>query len=101
VGARVVVERLPVDRSVRVVAAALGRDPLAWATGGGEDYELLLTCEPAAFGRLADGLRSATGTALTAIGEVVTAAEGVTFHDADGRPVPLVPGFEHFATRAP
>ena len=73
-------------------------DALAWATGGGEDYELLLTCEPGAFRRLADGLAAATGTRLTAIGEVVVAAEGVRYTDASGREVAVTPGFEHFVT---
>ena len=56
------------------MAAALGADPLAWATGGGEDYELLLTCEPAALARLQRGLADAFGSRLTPIGEVTAGA---------------------------
>jgi thiamine-monophosphate kinase len=89
--------RVPLDPSTRAVARALGRDPLPWATGGGEDYELLLTCEPSAFDRLADGLARATGTPLTAIGEI-TGGTGVRFLDADGRIVVVGGGFEHFVT---
>jgi thiamine-monophosphate kinase len=96
VGARVRLERLPVDASTRAVATALGRDPRAWATGGGEDYELLLTCRADTFGRLADGLARATGASLTAIGEIVEAGEGVRFLDAAGVVVPVARGFEHF-----
>jgi thiamine-monophosphate kinase len=95
VGARVVTDRLPVDAAVREVAGALGADPLAWATGGGEDYELLLTCAPAALDALRHGLREATGTTLTAIGEVLPAPAGLTFVDAAGAPVPVREGFEH------
>jgi len=98
VGARIALDRVPVGEGARAVAAALGRDALAWATGGGEDYELLLTCEPGAFRRLADGLAAATGTRLTSIGEVVVAAEGVRYTDASGREVAVTPGFEHFVT---
>ena len=97
-GARVELRRVPVDASVHAVALVLGRDSLIWATGGGEDYELLLTCEPGAFDRLADGLAGATGTRLTAIGEVVGAAEGIRYLDACGEVVPVGPGFEHFVT---
>src|SRR5439155_393628 len=69
-GARVDVERLPIAAATRAVAEALDADPVDWATGGGEDYELLVVCEPTAFARLRDGLPEATGTLLTAVGEV-------------------------------
>lgn len=101
VGARVHLDRVPVGDGARAVAAALGRDALTWATSGGEDYELLLTCEPGAFARLADGLRAATGTRLTAIGEVAGAGAGVRWADAAGREVAVAPGFEHFVAGPP
>jgi thiamine-monophosphate kinase len=97
VGARIVAERVPIDAATRRVASSLGRDPLAWATGGGEDYELLLACAPDAFAALADGLARATGTPLTAVGEVVAGA-GVQFVDAAGAGVAVRPGFEHFVS---
>ncbi|TMQ21347.1 MAG: thiamine-phosphate kinase [Candidatus Rokuibacteriota bacterium] len=96
-GGRIDVERLPVDDATRAVAAALGADPIAWATGGGEDYELLLACEPAAFERLQRGLADRFGTALTAIGEV-TAGTSVSWWSR-GREVAVARGFEHFAGR--
>ena len=95
---RVEIDRLPIDQSTRDVARALGADALAWATGGGEDYELLLTCEPGALGRLSESLAQATGTRLHAIGTVTAPGAGVTFVDARGREVPAAPGFEHFVT---
>ena len=98
VGTRVELQRLPVAASACAVAAALGRDALAWATSGGEDYELLLTCAPDAYTRLATGLETATGTPLTAIGEIMTADAGLRWTDASGREIPVGPGFEHFVT---
>jgi thiamine-monophosphate kinase len=95
-GARVELERVPVDEATRAGAQALGVDALTWATGGGEDYELLLTCAPAAFERLAHGLTALTGARLTAIG-AITAAPGVRYVDARGREVEVAPGYEHFA----
>jgi thiamine-monophosphate kinase len=94
-GARVDVERLPIADSTRAVAAALDIDPLDWATGGGEDYELLVVCEPSAIGRLRDGLIGATGTPLTAVGEIVPGS-GTRWIDGRGRPVTVAAGFEHF-----
>jgi len=97
-GARVELRGVPVDAAVHDVARALARDALTWATGGGEDYELLLTCEPGAFDRLANGLAGATGTRLTAVGEIVVAADGIRYLDACGEVVPVGRGFEHFVT---
>jgi len=101
VGTRIELPRLPLGAAVRAVAAAVGGDPLAWATGGGEDYELLVTCHPDTFARLVDGLAAATGTLLTGIGEVAAAAAGVRYTDAAGREVAVAPGFEHFVTGRP
>jgi thiamine-monophosphate kinase len=98
VGVRIGLDRVPVGATARRVAAASGRDALTWAASGGEDYELLLTCDPGAWGRLSHGLEEATGRPLHAIGEIVEAAGGVSFLDAAGVPVALARGFEHFVT---
>ena len=97
VGAGVDVDRLPIDAAARAVAAALGVDPAAWATGGGEDYELLLTCAPAALERLQQGLTDNCGTRLTPIGEI-TAAPGLRW-SSRGLEVAVARGYEHFASR--
>ncbi len=99
VGARADVAAIPVTDATRAAADALGVDVLAWSTGGGEDYELLLTCDAAALSRIADGLERATGTRLHAIG-TITEEPGVTFVDGHGAPVHVGPGFQHFAPRA-
>jgi len=98
VGARVRLDRLPIPPAVGSVALATGRDPLEFATVGGEDYELLLSMVPGAFPELASGLKRATGTELTAIGEILPPEEGVRFLAAQGQPVALGAGFEHFAS---
>jgi thiamine-monophosphate kinase len=98
VGATVDVDGVPIDGATRAVADALGANPAAWATGGGEDYELLLTCEPAAFERLQRGLDEALGVRLTAIGEI-TAERGAVRWTSHGQEVAVARGFEHFAAR--
>ncbi len=95
VAARVDVAALPIAPSTRAVADALRLDAVAWATGGGEDYELLVVCEAAAFPSLRDGLMAATATSLTAVGEIV-AGSGVQWLDASGRVMAVEAGFEHF-----
>lgn len=96
VSATIELARLPIAPAARAVAAALEHDPMAWATGGGEDYELLLTCERGAFERLRSGLAAVAGTALTAVGEVGSGG-GVRWVDADGRDAVVTAGFEHFS----
>jgi len=96
VGVRVALDRLPVDPAAREVAGALGADAIRWATSGGEDFELLLTCDPSSVPALRDGLRRATGTALTVVGEIEALEAGVTFRDEAGQPVAVGPGYEHF-----
>ena len=93
VGATIHVDRLPVAAATRAVATALAQDPLAWATGGGEDYELLLTCAGGVFERLSAGL---PGITVTAVGEITT-GRGVRWVDAAGREVTVAAGFEHFS----
>jgi len=95
-GARVDVDRLPVAEATRAVAGALGAEATAWATGGGEDYELLLTCEPSAFERLQRGLAEQGGAQLTAIGEIVAGPPAARWLSR-GREVTVARGFEHFA----
>ena len=94
--ARVQLDRVPVAAAARETARALGGDAREWAVNGGEDYELLLTCDPAAADRLIAGLAEATGTALTVIGRIEGGPGEVVFVDADGAPVAMRGGFEHF-----
>jgi len=96
VRARVGLDRLPVAEAARAAAAALKADPIEWAAAGGEDYELLLTCDPTAVEELGRGLKDATGTLLTAIGEIEPGGAGVVFIDGRGRPVAMPAGYEHF-----
>jgi thiamine-monophosphate kinase len=96
VGARVSLERLPLAPGAEAAARALGRDPLEWATGGGEDYELLLTCDPAAVDRLSREFRRSTGTPLTVIGEVEAGPAAIRWLGRNGQPVTMGAGYEHF-----
>ena len=96
VGARVRLDRVPVAPAAREAARALGGDAREWAVSGGEDYELLLTCDPTAADRLIAGLAEATGTPLTVIGRIEGTAGEIVFVDADGAPVTMRGGFEHF-----
>jgi thiamine-monophosphate kinase len=94
-GALIGLDRLPISAAVIDAARALGRDAREWATAGGEDYELLLTCERADFDALRAGLRAATGATLTEIGSIVAGLE-IRYVDEQGQPVAVRSGYEHF-----
>jgi thiamine-monophosphate kinase len=97
VGARVRLDALPVSEATRELARLLGETPWAWAVSGGEDYELLFTAPAGPAAALARRLADATRTPVSLIGEIRPAGEGVAFVGADGAPVDVRPGFEHFA----
>jgi thiamine-monophosphate kinase len=96
VGARISLDLLPIATGAKAAARAFGRDPVEWATGGGEDYELLLTCGQGDLDRLSREFQRATGTPLTMIGEAVAEPKEIVWLGADGSAIPLGAGYEHF-----
>lgn len=82
-------EALPVPASVRAAAVALGADALAWALGGGEDYELLCLVAPEGFDAARSAVARCGGAELQAIGECSPRA-GLRLAEArggEGRPL--------------
>ena len=65
-----VLEEVPVARSARDMALALGEDPQAYALAGGEDFELLCAVNARAFRHLSERFRKRFGCELHAIGRV-------------------------------
>jgi thiamine-monophosphate kinase len=96
-GAVIDLDALPIAEATRAVARAAGADPRVWAVSGGEDYELCFTAPPEAARALAARVSRDTGTAVSVVGEMRSAAEGLRFVDHAGRPVAVRPGFDHFA----
>jgi len=83
VGARIYMRHLPLSSQMRKAASALGIEPYALATSGGEDYELLFT---APRGRKVDAV---------VIGEI-TESERI-FVDRNGTERPFSPeGYQHW-----
>ena len=97
VGARLWAERLPISDAARAVAMAVDKDPLEWALGGGEDYELLFTAPADKAEELAALLREETGTPASVVGEIVSAKEGIEVIRESGEPLSLERGgWDHF-----
>lgn len=97
VGAKVWVERLPISEAARAIARAVEKDPLKWALGGGEDYELLFTAPPEKAEKLAALVYEETGTLVSVIGEIAPAKEGIQVIRESGESFPLEhEGWDHF-----
>ncbi len=92
-------ESLPLDVGVQDAAGVLQRDPLEFAAGGGEEYELLSAISPddvnGAKYRL--GLLNCPFTVIGWLQE----GEGAVLIDADDKPIELPStGWEHYQTGA-
>jgi thiamine-monophosphate kinase len=97
VGVMVNAASIPLGIGASAWASHQGSDPVAIALGGGEDYELLMAVPPARWESLAAALAGA-GVRITAIGEVVYAAQGIKLREPTGSIRPWTAGgFEHFA----
>ena len=95
VGARVLLERIPLSEPLQRFGEATGSDALALALGGGEDYELCVTVRPAA---VAAALAAAdrAGVPLTDVGEIVE-EPGLVWVDPGGMEMSSsASGFDHF-----
>ena len=93
-GAKLDADALPLHPGAASWFTAQGRDPIAAAITGGDDYELLLAVPPRFKGRLRNLLRQARGVPITRIGELTASREIVLVRG--GRPEPLPSGFVHF-----
>ena len=94
VGARVYAQALPISQDVHIAASRLDADAVLLAASGGEDYELILTCDP----RDVDDIIKAidrTGSRARTIGEVVE-EKSVRLVDSNGEECPMPASWEHF-----
>ncbi len=89
VRARVDPARIPTATGFAAACARVGRDPLALALAGGEDYELLFTLrQDSGAGR---ALARRLGVRVTEIGTIEAGRPGIL-----GLPARLGTGFRHF-----
>ena len=94
VGARIEIDRVPVQSAVRANFADRALD---LALSGGEDYELLFTAST----EVIDKVKAAASCPITVIGEITADKAGeISLVDGRGNPVNLPQmGWEHFTAR--
>jgi thiamine-monophosphate kinase len=95
VGCLIDARALPLSAPLLAHARARRQDPLTYALGGGEDYELLFTVPPAKIPRVDELIRRRRLRA-TPIGSITPAPRGLRIIGADGSARPLTAkGYEH------
>ena len=96
IGAEIQAAALPVAPIAMVLAQRIGSDPLSYALGGGEDFELLVAVAPRAFATIAARYARTFGRPLTEIG-TATANGAIVLRDRNGvRELPAT-GWESLA----
>lgn len=92
VGAQIEAAKIPLHHEVRQAGAISGIDPLEFALGGGEDFELLFTITADNLDRLVE-----KGISCFTVGRILAAEEGTTIVLPNGERRGLSGGFDHFA----
>jgi thiamine-monophosphate kinase len=95
-GTGAVLERVPVARSARAAAAALGQEPDSYALAGGEDFELLAAVAVRAFAHLARRFAARFGAVLEPLGRVRADGGVVMVKQGREEPIPRT-GWDHFS----
>lgn len=93
-GCRLKKEKIPVAIAACLVAEKTGQDPVAWALGGGEDYELVFTVKPERLEEIKKVMLAA-GRTIFPVGEITGSGEIIL--ESEDREDPLfVAGYDHF-----
>jgi len=97
VGARLEAARLPVAGGAAELAPLVGADAVDWALRGGEDFELLFTCQQTDVAELARlAAQADPGAAVVKVG-ALTKGRGVWLLGLDGSRTEVgLQGFDHF-----
>ena len=96
-GAEIKETEIPIGPETRRVACHLGVPVLDLALHGGEDFELVFTIPAAAAHRMAEQILEETGTAVSIIGKILPAEDGVILVSPRGKRRPmLTEGYRHF-----
>jgi thiamine-monophosphate kinase len=90
--------QIPISDNCQKTAHNLNADALQWALAGGEDYELLLSVDPAAADHVIELIQSATNTPVHRVGfcrEVAT-SQGKVLLQRNGKSIPTPQSWRHF-----
>ncbi len=97
VGAQIWRSHIPLSRAVQQVAKNFNEDPVDYALYGGEDYEILFTVPSSEKQKLEKSFYQKFQKSCYQVGTVVSAEEGITILDRQGKKISLpFGGYKHF-----
>ena len=97
VGARIEEAKLPVSAQVACLAAGMNVDVLDWALRGGEDFELLFTCQPGDVALLQSIAAESDPSAKIVRVGTINKGRGVSLLSRDGEIIDVgLQGYDHF-----
>lgn len=92
-------DQVPIGPNTRRLAQELGARPLDWALTGGEDFELLFTCQPSDLPRLRERVAAAqAGLSVTQVGQMIQ-GQGVSLEQNGSRHDISFLGYDHFRSK--
>jgi thiamine-monophosphate kinase len=97
VGIQIHIEYVPISLATRMAAQQMKKNPLEYAFGGGEDYELLFTAAPRYTDDIFRMVQEQAGLSCHIIGRVVSKRKGLCQILPDGKRSPLPQGWQHSA----
>ncbi len=99
VGARVEVDRIPVDPHLKPLSDRYGWSAEEIAATGGEDYCLLVTIHPDHYDRVAKAFQAQFGRPLVSIGTITEDAQQILKYEREGMPISFAKHrFNHFGS---
>jgi thiamine-monophosphate kinase len=99
VGARVEVDRIPVDPHLKRLSNRYGWSAEEIAATGGEDYCLLVTLHPDHYDRVAQAFQARFRRPLVSIGSITEDAQQTLMYEREGTPISFAKqGFNHFGS---
>jgi thiamine-monophosphate kinase len=98
VGARLVLEKLPIREPLRGAAAQMGKEPFELVLQESDDYELIITCSVEHVDRICSAVDSVSEVVVTEVGQISEISDGIKLIMPGGSERAVTPsGWDHFS----
>ena len=97
VGATLYVDKLPLSEALRNTSGKLRKDPYDFVLGSSDDYELIITCDPAHIQKIKNLIESLSSILVTEVGRLGGDFQRIRLSYSDGSEKDtIVSGWDHF-----
>lgn len=96
-GAILYADKLPLSEALRKASSEIKKDPFDFILGSSDDYELIITCQPAHIRRIQTLIQSLSSVSVTEVGKMVDGPHRICLSYPDGSEKDVfVSGWDHF-----